>query len=350
MTRMDDEGYSIAIDPSSVHYLGNQLFNLSNAKLNRDGSLLPFYHLFSALTQQGVVVNTVDLLMQGKVVAKTHDYYSFGMLRNCEQLKGRKDIRLKGFIIMEPPVVAPELYKALPNLTENFEWVYVHNTLGKGYSLRGVDQTKLRKFYWPLPYKGALEPYWAKIDRLKRIVVINGNHKPKNYTGELYSKRIEAMAALARQNVVDLYGPGWDKWWARRSFWLPYWRNRGVLMSINRGPCTSKFETLSHYRFCLCFENMQMPGYVTEKLFDCLYAGTIPLYLGAPDISEWVPVETYIDCRKFVSWENMWDELNEMSVSQCNIMREAGRDFLSSENFLKYYNSLQDMLCPARSK
>ena len=35
--------------------------------------------------------------------------------------------------------------------------------------------------------------------------------------------------------------------------------------------------------------------YVTEKIYDCLLAGTVPIYLGTTDIAEFVPPGSYID-------------------------------------------------------
>jgi len=320
------------------------LFDLNDQVLNRDGQLESFHRLRINMEAQGFAINTADLLFQGELVADVNHYYSLGMLRDYEQLKARKDMALKGFLIMEPPVIAPQLYKVLPSLTSCFERVYVHNTIGDGYLLQGVDQTKLRKLYVPQPYRSVLSRYWKISDRANRVVVICGNHKPQSYAGELYSKRIEAMAALANLNVVDLYGAGWDRWWTRSSLWLPYWQNRSVLMSIHRGRCESKYETLSRYRFCLCFENTVMTGYLTEKIFDCFYTGTVPLYLGAPDIISLIPSEAYIDCREFTSWEEMWIKLNSMPKNQINNIREAGRAFLESEDYLKYYNSMSDIM------
>lgn len=336
--------HSVVIDPSSEHYFENKLFDLSDAKLNRDDTLLPFHRMRAALQDRGASINTVDLLLQGKIKAESSQYFSLGMLSNITILEIRKDVEFKGFLIMEPPIIAPELYEALPDLTSRFEEVYVHNTIGDGYSLAGVDQSKLRKLYWPQPYLGVIDKYWSKVDRLIRVVVINGNHKPRIRSRELYSKRIKAMVALASLDAVDLYGRGWGRWWARSSLWMPYWFNRRKLMSIYRGECLSKYEVLSHYRYCLCFENMEMTGYVTEKIFDCLYAGTIPLYWGAPDIDLLIPSEAYIDARKFSSWEDMWSAVNSMTASEVNAMREVGRQFLSSNDFLRYYHSLQNIV------
>lgn len=334
---------SVFIDPSYSAYYGNRLFDTTNPVLNRDGTLEPFQRLRRALEAQHVRINTADYLLEGRMCEPVSEYYSLGLPDNFRKLVGRKDLRLRGFVIMEPPVVAPKLYRALPELTRHFEQVYLHNTVGEGYSLKNVDRSKLRRFYWPQPLKDAIEPYWSKLDRLNRIVVINGNHIPRSLRNELYSKRIEAMAALAKSGVVDLYGRGWDKWWSHRSMWPPYWLNYRTLMSIYRGACASKYEVLSQYRFSLCFENMAMEGYVTEKIFDCLYAGTIPIYLGAKDIEQLIPADAYIDSRRYGSWDEMCDQVLSLTSEEVAAMKEAGRAFLRSEVGLRYYNSLLEI-------
>lgn len=334
----------VFIDPAYQVYYENRLFDLSDSILNRDDQLLPFYRFREEMTSQGKQVHTADYLLQGKSSEEDNEYYSFGVLDNFELIVAQKLAHLAAFVIMEPPVVLPELYKALPKLTAIFSRVYIHNTHGEGYSLDGVDISKLRKLYWPIPYNDVLQPFWNRKDRLNRVVVINGNHKPRFRKAEHYSTRIEAMADLAKLGVVDLFGRGWDRWWSRGSMWLPYWRNRRVLMSIWRGACTSKFEVLSRYKFCLCFENMAMDGYITEKIFDCLYAGTIPLYLGAPNISTLIPDDVYVDCRKFSSWDAMWKEVKAMPENRIDEMRQAGRAFLCGAQGEKFYRSLEEII------
>jgi hypothetical protein len=34
------------------------------------------------------------------------------------------------------------------------------------------------------------------------------------------------------------------------------------------------------YRFCLCAENNDLPGWITEKMANCLMAGAVPVYFG----------------------------------------------------------------------
>ena len=45
-------------------------------------------------------------------------------------------------------------------------------------------------------------------------------------------------------------------------------------------PITSKHETISEFRYNICFENDLYPGYVTEKPFEAWEAGTIPVWRG----------------------------------------------------------------------
>ena len=84
-----------------------------------------------------------------------------------------------------------------------------------------------------------------------------------------------------------------------------------------------------------------MDGYITEKLFDCLYAGTIPLYLGAPDILEYVPEDIFVDCRRYPTWQVMWEAIAAMPFEKIEAMRKAGRNFLKSNMAKRFYDSIE---------
>lgn len=49
-------------------------------------------------------------------------------------------------------------------------------------------------------------------------------------------------------------------------------------------PIEFKEEGLSDYMFSVAIENAYYSGYFTEKILDCFATGTIPVYLGDPDI------------------------------------------------------------------
>lgn len=50
-----------------------------------------------------------------------------------------------------------------------------------------------------------------------------------------------------------------------------------------------KLCILRSYRFTVAFESRRVPGYATEKLYQPLMVGSVPIYLGAPDVRQVLP-------------------------------------------------------------
>ena len=62
----------------------------------------------------------------------------------------------------------------------------------------------------------------------------------------------------------------------------------------------AKLALIGQYWFTLAFENAIEPDYVTEKLYDALTAGSVPVYLGAPNVRDFAPADhCYIDASRF---------------------------------------------------
>lgn len=62
----------------------------------------------------------------------------------------------------------------------------------------------------------------------------------------------------------------------------------------------SKLDIMSRYKFDLSFENAIDDDYVTEKFFQPLIVGTVPIYLGASNIDRFAPGERcFINCNDF---------------------------------------------------
>lgn len=68
----------------------------------------------------------------------------------------------------------------------------------------------------------------------------------------------------------------------------------------------SKMDTISTYKFTLAFENAIARDYVTEKFYDPLIAGSVPVYLGAPNIDDFAPGENcFINASEWDSPESL---------------------------------------------
>mmetsp|Transcript_1913 Transcript_1913/g.4218 ORF Transcript_1913/g.4218 Transcript_1913/m.4218 type:complete len:223 (-) Transcript_1913:194-862(-) len=50
-----------------------------------------------------------------------------------------------------------------------------------------------------------------------------------------------------------------------------------------------KIEAFRSYKFCIAIENSNVQDYITEKVWQPLVAGCVPIYYGSPDIKDVVP-------------------------------------------------------------
>lgn len=72
----------------------------------------------------------------------------------------------------------------------------------------------------------------------------------------------------------------------------------------------SKIELYKTYKFVIAFENSCARDYVTEKFFDPLLAGAVPVYLGAPNAEEFAPGKnSFISVPQFTSPKELADFL-----------------------------------------
>jgi hypothetical protein len=66
----------------------------------------------------------------------------------------------------------------------------------------------------------------------------------------------------------------------------------------------SVFETLEDYRYSICIENYLDSRYFTEKILNALACGTVPIYLGARQISDYFDSDGIIEFHNFGDLKN----------------------------------------------
>jgi len=86
------------------------------------------------------------------------------------------------------------------------------------------------------------------------------------------NNRYELVSELMKHMDIDSYGKSQA--------------NRELEKDTGR---ITKLDVISGYLFYLAFENSNAVDYVSEKMFDGLIAGTVPVYLGAPNIDDYLP-------------------------------------------------------------
>ena len=68
----------------------------------------------------------------------------------------------------------------------------------------------------------------------------------------------------------------------------------GKFLNNVGGLVKNKLEFLSSYKFSIAMENSEGDGYVSEKIFDSLISGTIPIYYGDYTIDEFINPKSFI--------------------------------------------------------
>ncbi len=187
----------------------------------------------------------------------------------------------------EPPVVQKNLYT--DRFTSKFKRVYTWDD-------DLVDNKKFFKFYYPVLQH--MRPNLPGFDDRKLLTQISGRKKSK-HKKELYSARVSVIQYFQDkpEGEFEFYGFGWEK---------DHFRHY-------KGSVSDKFEVLQNYKFSVCYENMcDVKGYVTEKIFDCFAVGTIPIYWGASNITDYIPKECFIDRRDFKSFDGVMDYIRSM--------------------------------------
>jgi hypothetical protein len=261
------------------------------------------------------------------------------LLRRCLDAQLEKDKLV--LFLFEPRVVVPGQYQ--PEVWKYFGRIFTFcdDLIEKfGFTRMFIPQGQSH-----LP---GLTPFGER----KLMTLINSN-KYSFVEGELYSLRRRAIRFFEASPLeFDLYGVGWGNnpffafqliSYARMalahrqllSFMLDAFKSLKRYSSY-RGTVVDKIKALDYYKFCICFENEACDGYITEKIFDCLFAGTVPIYLGAPNVERYIPGETFIDMRAFSDFSTLGVYLNGMSEEDFAAKQSAGRHFLTSREFEKW--------------
>jgi alpha(1,3/1,4) fucosyltransferase len=337
---------NVYLDPSSYVYLSNNIFK-EGSKYEKDNWLLPWRYLKNYCLENGINVNTIDFWNEKNAadtdVYLSHDhkslfrrfYWHFKRNKSYPIFFNLKKFKKRILFQIEPPIVMPDVYAKIDNVIKNYDEIYFVSRVGN---------LKCHRLQIYQTYNKEFPEYWNNSDR-KLITLISTNKAPRSfgkllvqlgsfaglkYWGykELFSERIKAVKFFSKYGEMDLYGNGWDK----RPF-FPYWFYKESIQKAYRGLAGDRHKTLSGYKFAIAFENCIVPGFITERIFDCFYSGTIPVYLGAPDITDYVPKECFIDMRDFKNYDELRAFMKSLSSSEIENYRQNGRKFLSSDKF-----------------
>ena len=243
--------------------------------------------------------------------------------------RGHKNLYL---ILQESPIIKPD------NLDPK-NHVYFKKVFTWDDNL--VDNKK----YFKLNYSHRIpQDLHFNVDEKKKLCALIAGNKFTPHPKELYSQRVKAIRWFEQNHPedFDLFGIGWDRYNFHGQFMGIKLARLNRLTFVTkllaphypsyRGRISSKNATFQNYRFAICYENAKdFPGYITEKIFDCFFAGCVPIYWGAGNITSHIPAGTFIDKRNFESYETLYSYIKNMPEQEYLGYQNAIKNFLGSE-------------------
>jgi hypothetical protein len=342
----------VFLDPITQHFAEDRLFE----QHHYGDYHMPFLRSKEALEARGYHVHTADYLVSGEIGYDVNVYISQGNLTNYRKLAERDDVIRSALFHFESPIVHPSTYRKTPAAAPYFRRIYSFTT-PQELEPFGCGDLELEEFRIPSPYAGFDERFdelWQRRDR-KFLCMINQNKLPNHHYRELFTERLVILEHFAKTDSIDLYGIGWDvlpfkvgerrmprqlvrvhrEIWHRIPF-LPNHPYEPVIKKVWRGQVDSKHETMSGYTFAFAYENMELDGWINEKIFDPMLTGAIPIFRGAPNVRDYIPEECFIDGCAFSDYQEMEDFLRSLSPKEIEAYREAGRAFIESDAYYPF--------------
>ena len=306
---------NIAIHISDSNLLKDGLFDINNA---RDNILERYVVLQRHLKVLGHNCHTLDF----------YDYKNIDVF-----IFYRLDLQIKDiltvikynpyvklfYIAPEPPLIC---HIHSPHILEKFnvDRIFTWNDDAIILNVR-----KIIKINFGTPVINPNSISNMPFTRRAQICAIFSN-KTSNGDNELYSERLSSIKYIHdRNNSIDLYGYGWDS------------STDDIIKRCYKGVVANKTDVLSRYRYSLCYENSnRYNGYISEKMFDSFSAGCIPIFYGAPNVTELIPKNTFINYQDFKNLTELEIFLESIDEKKYSEYLSYINDFVNSVSFRKY--------------
>lgn len=287
---------------------------------NRDGCYEPYVFLAQRFRDYGYALHTRDII-------KSQPVFEIHMDVNVHTSN------VPAFLLLlETPAIQPSNSEVPSQYRKVFTWDDTR-----------VDGNRFIKINFPNPLAIPDVDGFGSRDRF--CCLIAGNKTvAQSDSRELYSERVKTIRWFEKNapQDFDLYGIDWEypplNSGVSGKVIKRLWKYIPGLIFIRpfpsyRGRVDRKYKVLSRTRFSICYENVRdMPGYITEKIFDCFFAGCIPVYWGASNVDSHIPADCFIDRRKFRDTEQVYGFLKSINEEDFVGYQKRIAEFLESDN------------------
>ncbi len=312
------------------HSASGMFENPNNRGGTGDDLFLPLVHLKKFAERRGIECATVDMYP-----TELFDAFVFHEMpkRSNPYLQSAKSMKKPCYLIINENHFI---------LKANQEWER-YNEFRKVFTYNDamVDGSHVLKLNYAFDLPQTIKIEEGLTERRKLAVMITSNWK-RDLPHMIYQERRNTIHWFQNHHPesFDLYGLNWEcgtlpfqaKPKLQRAF-----RRFGLLRFFPRqhypswcGAIERKRDVLGNYRFGFCYENTtEIPGYITEKIFDVMLAGTIPVYLGHENVGDHIPEKCFVNRAHFKNHEELYSYLSNMTEELYYQFLYAIKNFIS---------------------
>ncbi len=305
--------------------LGDKIFKLNrvwlssnNNTIQKDDKNLGFLHFEQKMRERNFNVHTQDFW-------KTNDKIDLQI-----NFAYHQEIICKKSYLLLPESI--EVYSAndLIKLKEKYTKIFCQYD---DY----VDNKKIFKINYPFIIKDNFTESFDERSLLSCMINSNKSQKKKS-KNDLYYKRFEIInfAEEKYPNDFQLYGMDWNLSFKKSGIHgrILNFKNRlfkkKKILKTYKGVIANKRDILTKTKFVFCVENSSLNGYISDPIFDAFNNGCIPIYLGAKNISSYIPEDTFIDFSKFKNINSIFDHIGYFDNFNFNRMQSNIKKFIKS--------------------
>lgn len=182
--------------------------------------------------------------------------------------------------------------------------ITLRNSTGNNLQLRNYERIYFERFGKTDVYSN-IPSYAVSKSKFCSFVVKNPNCWQRNSFFSMLDAKQRVSSLGPHLHNVDFTIPKRD----------PYSKSQDDYLKI-----------LGEYRFCICFENTSQKGYLTEKLYNAMKSGTVPIYWGDTEALNIFNPESFIYIPTFED-KNQQIKAFEVAVERILYLEEHPEEY-----------------------
>ena len=220
---------------------------------------------------------------------------------------------------------------------------YKHYKKFKEYNNKSIDiylYNHISKIFSPYQNSLSIPTIYTRINYFKQYEEFYKNHNQLQcqFTDKKFCLKIK-KSSYGKQLINKIY---W--FFKNKNYNLD---DISYYSELSNKSCYNSIELLkvfNNYKFIICFENSAGNGYITEKIFNCFFAKTIPIYFGAPDIDKFINKDSFIKIESEKDFEKAFQLIKELNGNEEKYNEFINRKKISSdfndENYIEKFDEI----------